>query len=401
MRRGKTQPPLPSAGSMRGTCRGTRSIIQIQFARHSSTLLLLPPITSRVPPPGHPHPRSAHRPTLVSGPIPCFYPGLSATAAKATHSARGHSGLAERLIRNTSALEGLGKRDQFVGVPMTWYPADTGPWILVLWEAASYNDNGKSTVAICVDETDRLPVYTSGAPSSSPTSSAPAAWMWASFYGSWPFVNSKDDPTLPSPPKETSTTTSHTTGLQSSSNLGKLKAALVNRYERYSRSRAIKMDVVPALTRGFLYLSSFFIPVIPSPYTWLCHLLPFVSTHARLFPSAFSLRLEYFLFRYSSACPQRGPRLERSIEGGALSTPYRTSASASPYAFDSGSGSAYILRWRIAVSRAAPAPVPVAPVPASFAHDNSVELRWIECRPRGEYDTTSAAHVYTSSPSNP
>ncbi|KAJ6554712.1 hypothetical protein B0H19DRAFT_152077 [Mycena capillaripes] len=48
--------------------------------------------------------------------------------ATQSHSARGHSSLAQRLIpSNRFTLDGLEKRDQFVGVPMTWYPTDTGP----------------------------------------------------------------------------------------------------------------------------------------------------------------------------------------------------------------------------------------------------------------------------------
>ncbi|KAJ6554792.1 hypothetical protein B0H19DRAFT_1263090 [Mycena capillaripes] len=167
---------------------------------------------------------------------------LSATGTMATHSARGHSGLAQRLTpSNTSALEGLERRDQFVGVPMTWYPTDTGAdactgknhldsdWYVAMnynqfgdgsaccGKQLRINYNGKSTVATCVDECATCDVWgsidlTKGLFTYLVGSGGPDV---GEFWGSWSFVDGNDDPPPP-PPKKTTTTTSHHTSTHTS-----------------------------------------------------------------------------------------------------------------------------------------------------------------------------------------
>ncbi|KAJ6554694.1 hypothetical protein B0H19DRAFT_1377472 [Mycena capillaripes] len=210
---------------------------------------------------------------------------------------------------NTSALEGLEKRDQFVG-----------QFGGCCWEAASYNYNRKSTVATCVDECATCDVTgsigiieglfttslaeaaltcassTAPGPLSTATTTRSALFAEKDLHNYEPYEYTTYERRAVSTPYTRLLIGTTVAGKMQSigrryasslladilQNLGKLKAALVNRYERYSRSGAIKMNAAPALLSSFC-----FIPVIPWPHTCLLHLLPFVSTRTHPFPSAF------------------------------------------------------------------------------------------------------------------
>ncbi|KAJ7888935.1 hypothetical protein B0H14DRAFT_3429911 [Mycena olivaceomarginata] len=165
---------------------------------------------------------------------------LSASGTMATHShaRQSHNGLAQRLTSssNTSAELGLGKRDQFIGVPMTWYPTDTGAdactgknhldsdWYVAM-NYAQFGDgstccgkklrinyNGKSTVATCVDECATCDVW-----GSIDLTKGLFTYLVGSggldigeFYGSWSFVDGNDDPPPPKTTTSTKKTTTHT-----------------------------------------------------------------------------------------------------------------------------------------------------------------------------------------------